>query len=140
MLVVFDKVVRNSKRKLMILKKIIIIEEPELNCFPETQYKLMKHFISNLIYRDGETIGYKNQLLLTTHSPYILTSLNNLMEAYKTGQLRNKETDEIIEDKYWINPNDVSAYMMLSNGTCEDIFDREEGLIKAEKLIAFQMY
>ena len=134
MLVVFDRVVRNSKKEINDFKKIIIIEEPELNCFPETQYKLMKHFISNLIYRDGETIGYKNQLLLTTHSPYILTSLNNLMEAYKTGQLKNKETDEIIEDKYWINPNDVSAYMMLSNGTCEDIFDREEGLIKAEKI------
>ena len=41
---------------------------------------------------------------------------------------------QIIDKKYWINPDDVSAYMVLTDGTCEDILDREEGLIKAEKI------
>ena len=53
---------------------------------------------------------------------------------YKVGQLNPDKANKIIEKKYWINPDDVSAYMMLPNGECEDIFDREESLIKAEKI------
>lgn len=113
----------------------LIIEEPELSCFPETQHKLLKHISKEIaIKEDSGKIYYKYRLLITTHSPYILTSLNNMMYAYKVGQLYNDEADKIIEKKYWINPDDVSVYMLLPNGECEDIFDREEGMIKAEKI------
>ncbi len=113
----------------------LIIEEPELSCFPETQHKLLKHISKEIaIKEDFGKDYYKYRLLITTHSPYILTSLNNMMYAYKIGQLYNDEADKIIEKKYWINPDDVSVYMMLPNGECEDIFDREEGMIKAEKI------
>lgn len=112
----------------------IIIEEPEISCFPNTQYKLLNHIISNLIIKNESEISYKNQLLITTHSPYVLTSINNIMYAYSVGQDHEKETNLIIDKKFWINPDDVSAYMLLTNGECEDIFDREEGLIKAEKI------
>jgi hypothetical protein len=56
------------------------------------------------------------------------------MYAYSVGEKYNDESDKIIEKKYWLNPDDVSIYMMLTNGECEDIFDREEGMIKAEKI------
>lgn len=105
-----------------------IVEEPELNLFPKTQYNLIKYLLSSFINREGRSI------VITTHSPYILTSLNNLMYAYKVGQAHSKDADKIIGKKYWLNPDDVSAYMLLPNGECEDIFDREEGLIKAEKI------
>ncbi len=133
MLVVFDKIVKNLSPALDDFKKLLVIEEPELNCFPETQYKLIKHLISNLIINDNQNAYYKNQLLITTHSPYILTSLNNLMYSYVVGQKESVETGKIIPKNYWINPSDVSAYM-LSDGRCEDILDKEEGLIKAEKI------
>ena len=55
------------------------------------------------------------------------------MFAYQTGQNYESEINKIIEKKYWINPKDVSAYMMLPNGECESILDRE-GLIKTEKI------
>jgi len=108
-------------------KKTFIIEEPELNLFPAAQNKLMQYLVDKIM-------NYKNQLLITTHSPYILTSLNNLMYAYSVGKRYNDEADKIIEKKYWVNPDDVSVYMLSSNGECEDIFDREEGLIKAEEI------
>jgi hypothetical protein len=76
----------------------------------------------------------KNQLVITTHSPYILTSLNNLMYAYEVGQKELEAVNKIIDNKYWINPDDVSAYMLLTDGTCEDILDREENIIQAEKI------
>jgi energy-coupling factor transporter ATP-binding protein EcfA2 len=134
--------------------RLLVIEEPELNCFPQTQNKLVKHIIENnkisnmdaLVSENNDpenpTIDLiehyedevKNQLVITTHSPYILTSLNNLMYAYQVGQDHEQETNVIIDKKYWINPNDVSAYMLLTDGTCEDILDREENLIRAEKI------
>lgn len=107
--------------------KTFIIEEPELNLFPTSQNKLMQYLVD-------KTMNYGNNMLLTTHSPYILTSLNNMIYAYQVSENHPEEVKHIIEKKYWINPNDVSVYMLLSNGECEDIFDREEGLIKAEKI------
>jgi len=141
LLTVFDSITSNKKIKYSSfenpdrLLNYLIIEEPELNCFPDTQNKLIKHFIENITLKnDFEKVYFKNQLLITTHSPYVLTSINNMMYAYTIGQIHNNEADKIIEKKYWLNPDDVSVYMMLLNGECEDIFDREEGLIKAEKI------
>lgn len=107
--------------------KTFITEEPELNLFPEAQYRLINYLVDKII-------NYKNSILITTHSPYVLTSLNNLIYAYKIGQLYPEQTVKIIKKKYWLNQQDLSVYMMLPDGTCEDIFDREEGLIKAEKI------
>jgi predicted ATPase len=121
---------------------LIVIEEPELNLFPCTQKKLLEYIIGNNRAAESKK-GYsfsetrqqlKSRLLLTTHSPYILTSLNNLMYAYEAGKKYDKAVNDIIGRKYWMNPNDVSAYMMLPDGTCEDIMDREENLIRADKI------
>lgn len=139
LLIVFDKAVESMYSTFPRIyhranRPYIIIEEPELNCFPITQKKLMEHFISKIKFEIKEGFDYYCGLLITTHSPYILTSLNNMMYAYQVGQKEPVEVNEIINKKYWINPDDVSAYMLLADGTCEDILDREEGLIKAEKI------
>jgi hypothetical protein len=135
-------------------ERLLVIEEPELNCFPETQNKLLQHLIernkssmeeaiiSDHSDPENPTVAFitnytgdiKNQLVITTHSPYILTSLNNLMYAYEVGQKELEAVNKIIDNKYWINPDDVSAYMLLTDGTCEDILDREENIIQAEKI------
>ncbi|MEO8416200.1 MAG: AAA family ATPase [Ginsengibacter sp.] len=112
----------------------IIIEEPELNCFPTTQKKMMEHFLSKMKYETSTGFDYYCRLVITTHSPYILTSLNNLMYAYDVGQKEADEVNKIIDKKYWINPDDVSAYMLLPDGNCEDILNRDENLIAAEKI------
>lgn len=109
--------------------KTFIVEEPELNLFPSAQQKLMQFLVDKIM-------NHGNAALLTTHSPYMLTSLNNLIYAHKVGNDHNEEVKPIIEDKYWLNSSDVSVYMMLTNGNCEDVFDRTEGLIKAEKIDA----
>ncbi len=104
----------------------IIIEEPELNCFPATQKKMMEYFISKIKYEDSVGFDYSCRLLITTHSPYILTSLNNLMYAYQVGQNHPIATAKIISEKYWLNPQDVSAYILLPNGTYESIINKDE--------------
>lgn len=107
--------------------KTFIIEEPELNLFPRTQQKLVQFLVDR-------TINYANSMFLTTHSPYILTSLNNLMYAYKIGQDYPSETESIIKKKYWQNPEDVSAYMLYPDGTATNIIDTEIGQIMTEKI------
>lgn len=136
MLVVFDNALMNRHQQVSIYTSYhypycpyLILEEPELNCFPETQYKLTKYFIEGI----KEDEGYRNHLFITTHSPYILTSLNNLMQAYQTGKAEPEKADVIISKRYWLNPDDVSAYMLL-DGTCKDIMDRAENLIVAEEI------
>ncbi len=116
---------------------LISIEEPELNCFPATQKKLIDFFIEKIKKPDYEnSFDYYCSLLLTTHSPYILTSLNNLMYAYTVGQKEPDEAAKIIDKKYWINPEDVSAYMLLPNGTCENIIEADEktAMIDADRI------
>jgi predicted ATPase len=127
LLLVFDYVLETSQKD-----NLLVIEEPELSCFPETQKKLLNHFVEINNQSEGER-DYKNQLLITTHSPYILTSLNNLMYAYQVGQIHKTEVGKILNNKYWVNPADVSAYMLLPNGEYENIIDNE-GLIKTEKI------
>lgn len=110
-------------------RKTFIIEEPELNLFPTVQNKLMQYLVD-------KAINFDNQILITTHSPYTLTSLNNMMYAYELGLKNEHAVAEIIEKKYWLNPSEVSAYRMLEDGTCKDIMDRDESgtLIKADEI------
>ncbi|MBX7227583.1 MAG: ATP-binding protein [Chitinophagales bacterium] len=110
-----------------------IIEEPEQNLFPISQYEVVKYLLSNCLSKS-------NNLLLTTHSPYILTSLNNLIQAHITGTKEGNEekVNTIIDKKYWLDPKDVSAYMLKFDEQeggviAENILD-EDGLIRAEKI------
>ncbi len=109
--------------------KTLIIEELELNIFPSAQMKLVQ-FLVNYTNLNG------GSLLLPTHSPYILTSLNNCMLAHHVGHnpKNNDKAKIVLPEKYWINPDDVSAYLLKTDGTAEDIIDWEEKLIKAEKI------
>ena len=106
--------------------KTFFIEEPELHLFPNAQSLLVDYIVEH-------TNVYGHSMLVTTHSPYILASLNNLMSAHNAGRLDKKDTSKVIPEKCWLNPDEVSAYM-LHNGTCEDIMDRDENMIKAEKI------
>lgn len=105
--------------------KTFIIEEPELNLFPITQQRLVTYLVE-------KTVQHHNTTLITTHSPYILTSLNNLMFAYEVGR-NNNEVSNLIEEKSWINPDDVCAYL-LRNGNIESLIDSELKQIKVEKI------
>lgn len=89
----------------------IVVEEPEQNLFPETQVKLIYYILSKLNHG-------RDNLMLTTHSPYILYALNNCMLAMQS--LKSESPDMIAEmtgipEKAIINPMDVSVWE-LDNG------------------------
>jgi len=94
--------------------KFYILEEPELNLFPKEQFEIVKFMIEN-----------SDSILYVTHSPYVLYALNILLFAYKVGNLSDKIADEvnkIVDRKYWINPNEFSAYY-FKDGEAKSFFN-----------------
>ncbi len=98
-------------------KTYFIIEEPESHLFPETQ-KSVTELIS-LAKND------KNKVLITTHSPYVLGSINNLLYAKKISDSADREKiEEIVPYHMWLSYESVGAYY-LEDGKLKDIFDTE---------------
>lgn len=60
-----------------------------------------------------------NNLLITTHSPYILETLNNVIYAERLKSI-GKDVDFVISSDYHVSYNDVSAYM-VKDGTIQNI-------------------
>ena len=103
----------------------IIVEEPELNLFPKAQADTTKFIVENS----------SNSLYLMTHSPYILSTLNSLLFAYKASSKNNileKEIANIIPKSQQINPSEFSAYL-LENGKSVNILTKR-GLIRADAI------
>ena len=129
MLVVFDSVVEKIvPKENNTTNSLLVIEEPELNLFPETQKKVINYITSNNL----DNGNCKTRLIINTHSPYVLTSLNNLMYAHKVGAKEPDKVSTIIPKEFWLNPEYVSAYRLLRDGTCKKIISKSEDGILIE--------
>jgi AAA15 family ATPase/GTPase len=116
----FEKVGKKNAKDIS-----IAIEEPELSLFPSTQIELLKYILEMIT-----PLNY--HLTITTHSPYTLTTVNNLIYAYQVGQ-KDESVNDIIPKKLWLNPGDVGAWF-VENGTVRSIIDEENMQIKAEEI------
>ena len=98
-------------------KSLIIIEEPETHLHPDAQYLLVK-FIAAFLNNTG------SQAIVTTHSPYILSSFNNLLYAAKRGKeaVNREAVDCIIPMQCWLNDEGFSAFI-IEDATLRDIKD-----------------
>ena len=100
-----------------------IIEEPEMNLFPETQRDLVYHLLNKYLEREG------NRLTITTHSPYILYALNNCMMAGLVYDKMDEESKGRLKcDTSKISPSDVSIYE-IREGVVKRV-QKEDGLIQ----------
>ena len=103
-----------------------VVEEPELNLYPKAQHELNKYLVKNCLLE-------RKNLIITTHSPFILASINNLLLAYDKGQKFPKEVNKIIKKESWLNPKNFIAYE-LKNGKAKKIMNDKLGQI-AENMI-----
>lgn len=99
-----------------------VVEEPELNLYPKAQHELIKYLIKNCLFE-------RKNLILTTHSPFVLASINNLLLAFDKGKTKPTEVNKIIKKESWLNPKNFIAYE-LKNGKAKKIMDDKLGQIK----------
>lgn len=99
----------------------IILEEPEMNLFPQSQIDLVYDILKMVnVSRDS--------LFINTHSPYILYALNNCMLG---GLLKDNIDDDelLIHKESFIHPTNVSVWE-LRDGEFSSKQDNEEKTIQ----------
>ena len=106
-----------------------VIEEPEAHLYPMAQKHLME--LIAIVLNESDS-----QIIMTTHSPYILSIINNLLFATRVAQ-KNRETvgevNTVLPKACWLNPDTTNVYF-LNDGHCHSVFDEETGLIDQNSL------
>ncbi len=108
---------------------INIVEEPEQNLFPNSQWQMLKSLL------EFNNMNPANKLLMTTHSPYLI---NFLSVAIQGGHLKTKmngfgingnrleKLSAIIPENALIDAEDVAIYQFNeTNGTIQKLADYE---------------
>lgn len=127
---------------LMILKEIcgkgilqtgavLYIEEPEAHLFPTAQKSIVD--LLAMVYNSDSV---NNQIFITTHSPYVLTSFNNLIYAgnvAKQSEEKKQKIEKLIEADRLLNFENVSAYG-LQDGELINLMDKDNNIINARLL------
>jgi len=115
------------------------IEEPEQNLYPMSQKDLVLNVVKHMVSANrNEKARHESMVVMTTHSPYILSVLNELMAEAK---LYIKHTEKYIEgvDDFvnydcFMKPEYYSAYYINDNGTFENLIDSELPMISGIEL------
>ena len=114
----------------------IFIEEPELNLFPNAQKNLVEHLVYSCFEPPRKDKNKTIHIAFSTHSPYILSSLNCLLlaceVANKNPNLKEK-VETIIPNKFWLDINKFNAFK-VENDEVFSIIDKETNLILAESI------
>lgn len=102
---------------------INIVEEPEQNLFPESQWKMVKRLI------ELNSLNKHNKLIVTTHSPYIIGQLGI---AVLLNELKNKNRHNIyahkdLLDNLDINSEFISIYQLDTKGNITTL-EKESGV------------
>lgn len=107
----------------------VYIEEPEAHLFPSAQRNIIE-LIATVFNSRKEQL----QFFITTHSPYVLTALNNLLQAgllyEESSEDIQHQLEEIVSRYKSLDVEDLSAYV-LSDGKCNSIVCPDTGLIDA---------
>lgn len=107
--------------KINVKRTLNIIEEPEQNLFPSSQRKML-----NALLEFNNSVA-ENQLIITTHSPYII---NYLMLAIKASELKEKakgdadiesKINEIVPLTSVVPMKDVVIYEVNDDGTISEL-------------------
>jgi predicted ATPase len=108
--------------------RTIYVEEPEAHLFPDTQRDVV-----NLIAAVFKQSEINLQFFITTHSPYVLTAFNNLLQAGELHsqpmeELDRRKLEDLIPEALALSVEDFAAYS-LANGTATSLISEEFGLI-----------
>ena len=107
-------------------KAFLVVEEPEAHLFPKAQRNII-NLIALLVNSTG------SKVLLTTHSPYILTSSNVLLYSGKVEGKRKSSIDSVIPKVFRLSYEKTAAYIVGTEGrTVVSLMDEETHMIDAD--------
>jgi predicted ATPase len=106
-----------------------IVEEPELNLYPTMQKALIEFIVSKASQN-------KSKLIITTHSPYTLTAIDNLIQAKNAFEQHpelKEEINKVVPENLWVDFNKVSCYY-FEDGRCRSTLDMESRSIGSSNI------
>ncbi len=113
---------------------VLYVEEPEAHLFPESQ-RAVAQLMASVYHENHVSLQY----VITTHSPYLLASFNNLVYAQQLAETLRDQPDKL-KALYKIVPKnqqlalaDMRVYG-FENGTAHSLIDKESGLLSADLL------
>jgi predicted ATPase len=112
----------------------VFIEEPSAHLFPLEQKQTIE--LITRIFLSLKEEGNLVRVFITTHSPYILNSMNNIL---KKGSLIEKYGDQADRIRAEIDiphlfVNEISAYFLDSDGIGKSMIDEKEQYLYSEKI------
>jgi hypothetical protein len=88
---------------------IVYIEEPEAHLFPTAQSQVVE-FLASVISANNA------RMVITTHSPYVLTQINILLKAGMLAQQFPKAKpaiENVVRERNWLRPASTVAYAIV---------------------------
>jgi len=105
-----------------------IVEEPEQNLYPFSQWRMLQSLL------EFNNLNSDNQLIMTTHSPYVINYLSIVIQgcelrrkiekSYKAGLLREK-LNKVVSEKSLVSSNSVAIYELDAKGMIRRLPDFE---------------
>jgi hypothetical protein len=104
----------------------MFIEEPSAHLFPVEQKKLLENIIT--LFRSDKVL--ETRFFITTHSPYILNTINNMLgkgRLLKDADRKQKEEIETMLPFPHLDVDEIAAYFIKSHGIVRPIISGKEG-------------
>ena len=116
----------------------VFVEEIEQNLFPQAQFDVVSSVVKAI--KEAKILSPDSRIVMTTHSPYVLTTLNFLMRVAQAYKQDSQRASGVCAPEYVLPASEYSAFWINSAGKVEDIVDHEYGFIKGDKLDEISEY
>lgn len=102
------------------VESVVMIDEVDLHLHPAWQQRVVMDLLRTFP---------NTQFILTTHSPFVVEAVNNLLKRNQVKNLiPNLEASDDVQNLYPLEANDTKAYL-VKNGHAESLLDSDVGLL-----------
>lgn len=121
----------HSYRRLEYQSAQLFIEEPEQNLYPESQKLVVMSLVRSL--KKALSNGTEQSMVVvTTHSPYVMSVVNVLLAASIAKEKGMKQT--VVDDDCILSSMSISGYYIDENGMFQNIMDSEIPMLSGNDL------
>lgn len=103
----------------------IFIEEPEQNLYPTAQADLIRNIV-RMINTASDRTGNETKVCITTHSPYIVSVINVLIQGYEAMRKDKGGALQILPEEELLSFDQVKCYYVDEKGTVEPLMRKDK--------------